>query len=70
MSVFPAVEGLYRYIAERDAALPDCIVELEGELTGDRDLDADTGALLVRPTSVVALHPFDRARVRAPRTRG
>jgi hypothetical protein len=64
-SVFPTVAGLYRYLAERNADADDCILELEGELTGDRDLDADAGALLVRPTRIVATHPFDHARLRA-----
>jgi len=58
VSVFPSIEGLRRYIAESEADMDGCgIVELEGELTGDRDLDADTGALLVRPTRVVTMHP-------------
>jgi len=63
VSVFPSIEGLYRYLAEQaDAEPPDRILELEGELTDDRDLDADTGALLVRPTRIVATHPVDHAR--------
>ncbi len=63
VSVFPSLEGLYRYIAEREAGADGCVVvELEGKLTGDRDLDADAGALLIRPTRVVATHPFDDRR--------
>jgi len=59
VSVFPSLEGLCRYIAERDAETAGCIaLELEGELTGDLDLDADAGALLVRPTRLIAAHPF------------
>ena len=65
VSVFPSIEGLYRYIAEQEAdADGGVIVELEGKLTGDRDLDADAGALLIRPTRLVATHPFDDARAR------
>lgn len=62
VSAFPSIEGLYRYLAERGAdGDGDCVVlELEGELTGDRDLDADAGALLIRPTRVVATRPFDQ----------
>jgi len=41
------------------------IVELEGELTGDRDLDADSGALLSRPSLVVSVHPLERERLAA-----
>jgi hypothetical protein len=67
VSVFPTPGGLYRYLAERDAEADDYVVELEGELTGDRDLDADAGALLIRPTRIVATHPFDDARLRALR---
>jgi hypothetical protein len=63
VSVFPSIGGLYRYIARQDAEPEDCVVELEGRLTGERDLDADAGALLVEPTRIVAVHPFDQARV-------
>jgi hypothetical protein len=56
VSVFPSIEGLQRYLADREER-PDFIVEIEGRLTGDRDLDADSGALLIRPTRIVALHP-------------
>jgi hypothetical protein len=60
MSVFPSFEGLCRYIAERDADTAGFIaIELEGDLTGDVDLDADAGALLIRPTRVVGALPFD-----------
>lgn len=58
MSAFPSLEGLYRYLAERGVD-GDFVLELEGELTGDRDLDADAGALLVRPIRIVATRPFD-----------
>jgi hypothetical protein len=70
VSVFPAIEGLYRYMAEREPDVDQhVIVEVEGELTGDRDLDADAGALLVRPTRVVAVHPLDRGVLAASRGR-
>ena len=60
VSVFPSTEGLRRYIAEREEDADGCVVvELEGELTGDRDLDADAGALLIRPTRVVSTRPFE-----------
>jgi hypothetical protein len=59
VSVFPSIEGLLRYIAERGATTDGYrVVELEGELTRDRDLDADAGALLIRPTRVVTTHPM------------
>jgi hypothetical protein len=60
VSVFSSIEGLYHYLAERGGNGDDCVVlELEGELTDDIDLDADAGALLVRPTRIVRTHPFD-----------
>jgi hypothetical protein len=62
VSVFPSLEGLCRYIAEREAETAGYVaIELEGELTGDLDLDADAGALLIRPTRLVAGHPFEYA---------
>ena len=65
VSVFPSLDGLCAYIAEREAATQGQVaVEVEGYLTGDRDLDADAGALLIRPTKVVATHPFDEALLR------
>jgi hypothetical protein len=67
VSVFPTADGLYRYIAEQDVDGDDCIVELEGPLSGDRDLDADAGALLILPTRVVATHPFQLGRLAAVR---
>jgi hypothetical protein len=60
IAVFPAREGLYRYLAERDAeAEGKVVVELEGQLSDERDLDADCGALLVHPERIVAVEPLD-----------
>jgi hypothetical protein len=64
VSVFPKVGGLLAYLAEENGDFSDdVIVELEGELTGDVDLDAERGAVLVRPTRVVAVHEIDVADV-------
>jgi hypothetical protein len=64
VSVFPTMDGLYRYLGERDADAAGCIVlELEGELTRDRDLDADAGALLIRATRVIGTCPLDERRL-------
>jgi hypothetical protein len=62
ISVFPALPGLYRYLAERDHAKVDdrVVVELEGDLSEDPDLDADAGALLLHPSRVVAVEPLRR----------
>jgi len=57
--VFPTIEGLRRYLAERDAE--PCghgIVVLAGEITGDVDLDADAGAVLIHPTDVLGWDPL------------
>jgi hypothetical protein len=60
VSVFPTRAGLYRYLAERGAGADgDRIVELEGELSEEPDLDADSGALLLRPTRIVEIGVLD-----------
>ena len=54
---FPTLEGLRRYLDERGADLRGYVLlELEGELSPDRDLDADEGAILVFPGRIVAVH--------------
>jgi hypothetical protein len=59
VSVFPSLAGLRRYLEERDADVTGYeAVVLEGELTGDRDLDADAGALLIKPTRVLGACPL------------
>jgi hypothetical protein len=61
IAVFPSRAGLYRYLAERGADVGDrVLVELEGELSKDGNLDADAGALLLHPRRIVAVRPFDR----------
>jgi hypothetical protein len=61
IAVFPAREGLYRYLAwKNDARLGGkVVVELAGELSEDRDLDADHGALLIHPDELVSVEPLD-----------
>lgn len=60
VAVFPTLPGLYRYLAERDAEVEGrIVVELQGRVSEDLDLDADAGALLVFPTSIVGVHRFD-----------
>jgi hypothetical protein len=64
VSVFPSLAGLYRYLIEREVELDgSVIVELEGRISDEPDLDADEGALLVLPSQVVTVHPVDRERV-------
>jgi hypothetical protein len=59
VSVFPTRAGLYRYLAEREVDLDGrLIVELDGALSGDLDLDADAGALLIRPRRIIAARPL------------
>jgi hypothetical protein len=60
VSAFPAIEGLYRYLVECDAELEgQMVVEVEGELGPERDLDADQGAVLVLPEQVLGTRPID-----------
>jgi hypothetical protein len=64
VSVFPEEDGLYRYMAARDADVAGSkLVELEGRPSGDEDFDADEGALLVTPTRIVGVRPVDRRRL-------
>ncbi|HEV7770721.1 MAG TPA: hypothetical protein VGO66_08710 [Solirubrobacterales bacterium] len=58
----PHPGGLYRYLAERDAD-PEgkVVVELEGTLSEERDLDADAGALLVHPQRILTIATESRA---------
>jgi hypothetical protein len=58
ISSFPTVAGLRRYLRERDADLSgDVLVEMEGTLSADRDLDADEGAILVFPRRILRRLP-------------
>jgi hypothetical protein len=70
IAVFPTREGLYRYLAEKGAEVEGkLVVELEGDLSEERDLDADAGALLLLPGSVVGAEPLDPDVVAAIRGR-
>jgi hypothetical protein len=71
LAVFPSREGLYRYLAwKSDAGVEGkVVVELQGELSEDVDLDADHGALLVFADSVVSVEPLDPTLVAAIRDR-
>jgi hypothetical protein len=60
VSVFPDCEGLVRYMGRRDTELTGSVLlELEGEKSGDRDFDADEGAVLIRPRRIVSTEPVD-----------
>ncbi|HKH65093.1 MAG TPA: hypothetical protein VKA35_06485 [Solirubrobacterales bacterium] len=61
VAVFPAREGLYRYLAWKNDANVEgkVVVEMVGELSEDRDLDADHGALLIHPEELVSVEPLD-----------
>jgi hypothetical protein len=70
IAVFPAREGLYRYLAERNASVEGrVIVELEGRLSDERDIDADAGALLLMPERIVETTPLDTRLIAAIRER-
>ena len=71
VAVFPAKEGLYRYLAENGAEVEGkVVVELDGRISDERDLDADAGALLVCPEQLVAVEPLDAELVLTIRSRG
>ena len=65
VSVFPDEDGLYRYMLKRDADLDErCqLVKLEGEESADEDFDADEGAMLVKPTKILASGKLDWDRI-------
>lgn len=71
VSVYPRLEGPYRYMLANDAELDEClVVELEAQRPPDVDFDADEGALLAVPSAIRACaHPssalMDRVRKRA-----
>jgi hypothetical protein len=67
IAVFPKREGLYRYLAwKNDASIEGkVVIELEGELSEDCDLDADHGALLIFPRRLVSVEPLDSEVVRS-----
>lgn len=70
IAVFPSRAGLYRYLAEKGAEVEDSVVvELEGPVSDDLDLDADEGALLIHPRRVVGVEPLDAEVVRSIRAR-
>jgi hypothetical protein len=71
VAVFPSREGLYRYMAwKNDASVEGkVVVELEGRLSDDCDLDADHGALLVFPERLVSVEPLDPETVASIRDR-
>jgi hypothetical protein len=70
VSVFPTERGLYRYLVEKGADLDDSIVvEVSGTLSSDRDLDADSGAILVHPQAIESWEPVNLARIAEVRGR-
>ena len=59
ISSFPRLAGLRSYMEAREVDLDGYVaVELEAELSGDRDLDADEGAILVIPGQILGRHPL------------
>jgi hypothetical protein len=70
VSVFPTEGGLYRYLVEQGAELDGTVVvEVAGDLSPDRDLDADSGALLAHPQEIVSVREIDEERVAELRSR-
>jgi hypothetical protein len=59
ISSFPTLAGLRRYLRDRgEDPSGDIVVELEGTLSSDRDLDADEGAILVFPRQILGHVPM------------
>lgn len=70
IAVFPTREGLYRYLAEKNASVEGkMVVALEGRLSDEPDLDADAGALLLLPERIVEVGPLDTGLIAAIRDR-
>lgn len=70
LAAFPARAGLYRYLAEKNADVTGkVVVELEGRLSEERDLDADAGALLVLPERIASVAPLEVELIEAIRER-
>lgn len=70
VAVFPTREGLYRYLAWKDADVEGkLVVELAGAESDDQDLDADHGALLIFPDRIVSAEPLDAEAVRSIQAR-
>ena len=68
LTVFPAREGLCRYLAEKNAKVRGkVVVELGGRLSAERDLDADAGAMLVLPERIASVQPLDVELIGDPR---
>lgn len=64
VSVFPELAGLLRYLVEHDFDFSgSVVVELNGILSDEADLDADQGVLLIHPTAILTRHPIDSERV-------
>ena len=54
VSVCASLEDLRSYLAERAPYLEDCVLlELEGSLSEDTDVDTAYGAILIVPSSIV-----------------
>lgn len=71
IAVLPTRQGLYRYLAAKSAPLGGKVVlELEGPLSDDLDLDADSGVLLIHPQRVVSVEPLNAGVVFAIQRRG
>lgn len=68
----PTRPGLHRYLAAKNAPrlVGKVVLELEGPLSDDLDLDADSGVLLIHPRRVVSVEPLDAGAVFAIQRRG
>jgi hypothetical protein len=66
VSCCQTIAGLIEYFRSREAAIDEhVIVEMIGVETGERDYDADAGAVLIRPTTIVSITPLDPSLISA-----
>ncbi len=65
VSVCRSLETLAAYIVDRSAYTDGCVVvKLEGTVSDDEDWDAEDGAVLVHPTRIVAVTPYETSALR------
>jgi hypothetical protein len=59
VSVFPTIEGLYRYLLATEASPVGMLVELDADPADEVDFDADQGAILVIPNTIERTRPIE-----------
>jgi hypothetical protein len=66
VSACRTIDDLYRYFAEREADIADCVVvEMEADIADEEDWDHQRGAILVYPRRIISVTPLDPQLVEA-----